>query len=161
PRAVRSDAIRAAQVLAATLRPGEAERRGAIASCNYFVRGGRITHIPRPSLVTEPQIMTRAVLLLLALATITPISFAQDFPPPRKLGDEFIPQPPGPALVPPQAAQNPQQQPAQHAPQQPAAPAAVVGPATKRTPAQWAELFAARRRAENERQQARIDRMNQ
>jgi hypothetical protein len=113
--------------------------------------------------------MTRAVLVLVAVLTITRVTFAQQqLPPPRKLaGDEFIAQPQGPALVPPQnaaqqAAQNAPQQPAQNPQQQQPAVAAPVGAQdVKRTPAEWRALFAARRRAEDDRQQARIARMNQ
>lgn len=110
--------------------------------------------------------MTRAVLVLLALAIISRPTVAQQLPPPRNpAGDASEPPPQGPALIPPQNAQqqpapNAPQQPPQNAQQQPAG-APLGAQAIKKTPDQWRALFAARRRAENERQQARMDRMNQ
>jgi hypothetical protein len=109
--------------------------------------------------VAESQIMTRAMLVLFALAIITPVTLAQQLPPPRNpAGDESELPPPGPALVPPQ---NAPQQAAQNARQQPAAGAAIGAQEAKKTPAQWRALFAARRRAENDRNQARAERLKQ
>jgi hypothetical protein len=110
-------------------------------------------------LVAESQIMTRALVVLFAFAIITPISLAQQLPPPQnpagKAADTLLP---GPALIPPQ---NVPVQPALNAAQQPAARPPVVAPVAKKTAAQLQELYAARRRAQIERKQAQIDRMNQ
>jgi hypothetical protein len=93
---------------------------------------------------------------VLGLAILTSVNFAQELPPPRNpAGDE--PQPQGPALV---APENAPQVPPQNAQRQ--APQLPLGaqPANKK-PGQPLDLFAARRKAENDRKQARIDRMNQ
>src|SRR3954447_11231559 len=103
--------------------------------------------------------MRRVLLVLLALAITRPVTLAQELPPPRNpAGNEPEALPAGPVIVPPQnaphqAAQNNQQQP------QPGAPLGVQ--AGKMSRAQLLDLFAARRRAQIERKQAQIDRMNQ
>ncbi len=107
--------------------------------------------------------MTRALPVLFAFAIIAPVALAQQLPPPRNpAGNEAEGVLPGPALVPPQnelpqAPQNAPQVPPQNAPQQ-APPGAQP---VKKTTDQLHELYAARRRAQIDRQQARIDRMNQ
>ena len=103
--------------------------------------------------------MTRALLVLLALAIITPVTLAQQLPPPRNpAGDEPETVLPGPALVAPQNAA--QQQP-QNAPQQ-LPPRPVLGAqAAKKNPGQPLDLLAARRQAEKDRKQAQIDRVKQ
>ena len=111
--------------------------------------------------------MTRFLLVLLAFAIITPVALAQQLPPPQNpTGNDTEWLLPGPALVPPQ---NEQQQPAQNAPQLPpqnAPQQAPAGPpvgaqAVKKTSDQLRALYAARRRAQIDRKQAQIDRMNQ
>jgi hypothetical protein len=107
--------------------------------------------------------MTRSLLVLLAVAVITPAAVAQQLPPPQNPADkdtEWLL--PGPALVPPQ---NEPRQPAQNAPQvlpqQPAAGPPVGAQPVKKTSDQLNALYAARRRAQIDRKQAQIDRMNQ
>ena len=111
--------------------------------------------------------MTRSLLVLLALAIVAPVALAQQLPPPRNpAGNDTEWLLPGPALIPPQ---NEQQQPTQNAPQLPPqnapqqAPAAppVGAQAVKKTSDQLRALYAARRRAQIDRKQAQIDRMNQ
>jgi hypothetical protein len=111
---------------------------------------------------------------LLFLAVIPPAAFAQQLPPPREpAGGEVETRAQGPALVPPQnasqqAEQNAQQQaeqkvlqqPAQNAAQQPAGPP-VGAQAANQKAGQVVDLKMARWRAENERKQARFDRMMQ
>jgi hypothetical protein len=103
--------------------------------------------------------MTRAFLVLLAVAIIKPAALAQQLPPPRNpAGDEAETQTQVPALVPPQ---NAVPLPAQNAPQQLPPGPRLDGQAAKQTPEKLRELLAARRQAEKDRKQARIDRMNQ
>jgi hypothetical protein len=107
--------------------------------------------------------MTRSFVVLLALAVIVPVTFAQELPPPRNpAGDDTEWLLPGPTLVPPQnqpqqAPQNAPQVPPQQAPVAPAVGAQPV----KKTADQLSALYAARRRAQIDRKQAQIDRMNQ
>ena len=103
--------------------------------------------------------MRRALLALLALLLVAPIAFAQQLPPPQNpAGDEpdlllrRADEPQGPAIVPPQNVQ-PQQQP-------PPVPL-QGGQVAKKTPEQLHQLILARHKAEKERLQARMDRMNQ
>jgi hypothetical protein len=109
--------------------------------------------------VAESQIMTRALLVLLALAIITPVTLAQQLPPPQNpAGNEPEALLQGPALVPPQ---NQPQLPPQNAPQQPPARPPLGAHTAKKNPGELLDLFAARRRAQIDRKQAQIDRMNQ
>ena len=102
--------------------------------------------------------MIRALLVLLALAIITPFAISQQLPPPRNpAGDEPDLVLQGPVLV---APQNVPQLPPQNAPQSPA-PAPPIGAQAQKNPGQLIELLAARRRAEIDRKQAQIDRMMQ
>jgi hypothetical protein len=95
--------------------------------------------------------------VLLGLALITPIAFAQELPPPRNpAGKAPEPQQQGPVLVAPPPAPIPPQK----APQQPAA-APPGGPAAKTKAEKLRATLAALRQAEKDRKQARIDRMNQ
>jgi hypothetical protein len=111
--------------------------------------------------------MTRSLLVLLAVAIIAPAAVAQQLPPPRNPADkdtEWLL--PGPALVPPQneqrqPAQNAPQVPPQNAPQQPPAGLPLGAQPVKKTSDQLSALYAARRRAQIDRKQAQIDRMNQ
>jgi hypothetical protein len=111
--------------------------------------------------------MTRSLLLLIALAIVTPVTLAQQLPPPRNPADndtEWLL--PGPALVPPQnepqrAPQNAPQVPPQNAPQQPPAGPPLGAQPVKKSAEQLRELYAARRRLQIDRKQAQIDRMNQ
>jgi hypothetical protein len=113
--------------------------------------------------------MTRALLIPLALLLITPVAVAQPLPPPRNpAGDTSAPaddlilrrvdQSQGPAIVPPQ---NVPQQPVQNVPQQPAPIPPQAGQAGNKNPDPMRELILARLKAEKERQQAKLDRMNQ
>jgi hypothetical protein len=100
--------------------------------------------------------MIRALPVLLGLALITPVAFAQELPPPRNpAGNAPEPQQQGPVLVAPPPApvppQNAQQQP-------PPAPPGAQAPNKKE---KLRAVLAALRQAENDRKQARIDRMNQ
>lgn len=117
--------------------------------------------------------MIRTLLILLALAIVTPLSFAQQLPPPRNPAgndsaspDDLIltrvaqPQasPQGPALAAPENApplppQNAQQQPPVQQPPQGAQNA-------KKNPDPLRDLIVARHKAEKERLQARMDRAN-
>jgi hypothetical protein len=103
--------------------------------------------------------MTRFLLVLLALAIIVPVAFAQQLPPPRNpAGNDTEWLLPGPAVVPPQnAPQLPPQNAQQQAPPGPPLGAQPV----KKNADQLRELYAARRRAQIDRKQAQIDRMNQ
>lgn len=101
--------------------------------------------------------MTRALLVLLALAIIAPALFAQQLPPPQNpAGDEPEPRPQGPALVPPQPALIPPQ----NVPQQQPRPL-LTGQEARKNPEKLRALVAFLRQAEMDRKQARIDRMNQ
>jgi hypothetical protein len=102
--------------------------------------------------VAESQIMTRALLVLLALAIITPVALAQQLPPPRNpTGNEPEALPQGPALVAPQ-----------NAAQQPPPGPPLGAPAAKKNPGQPLDLvLAALRQAEKDRKQAQIDRVKQ
>ncbi len=103
--------------------------------------------------------MTRVLLVLLALAIITPVALAQPLPPPRNpAGNEPEALPQGPALV---APQNAPQLPPQNAPQQPPPRPPLGAQPGKKSPGELQNLYAARHQAEKERKQARIDRMNQ
>jgi hypothetical protein len=99
--------------------------------------------------VAESQIMTRAFTLLL-LAIITPGTFAQELPPPRKLAGNEPEAQQGPALVPPQ-----------NAPQQPLLGVPPGAQGAKKNPGPPLDLLAARRQAEKDRKQARMDRVKQ
>jgi len=114
-----------------------------------------MTNVPRSSLVTESQIMTRALLALLGLALIAPDAFAEQLPPPQNPAHNGAqPEQQGPALLPQPAIIPPQ-----NAPQQPVPP--QVGPIAKQTPQQLRAVLAGLRQAEKDRKQARVDRMNQ
>jgi hypothetical protein len=103
--------------------------------------------------------MTRALLVLLALAIIARVTLAEQLPPPRNPAGNEPETLRGPSLAAPQDAQ---QLPPQNALQQPPAPRLPLGPqAAPKKPGQPPDLFAARRQAEKDRKQARIDRMNQ
>jgi hypothetical protein len=107
------------------------------------------------------------LLVLLAFAIITPVTLAQQLPPPRNpAGNETEAVLPGPALVPPQnepqqPPQNAPQLPPQNVPQQPPPGPPLGAQTVKKTADQLRDLFAARRRAQIDRKQAQIDRMNQ
>ena len=115
--------------------------------------------------------MARCSLVLLAFAIITPVTLAQQLPPPRNpAGNETEAVLPGPALVPPQnepqqppqnVPQVPPQNAPQNAPQQPPAGPPLGAQPVKKNADQLRELYAARRRAQIERKQAQIARMNQ
>jgi hypothetical protein len=141
------------------LEANDAFRRVLNPSCNHFATSDRIKGGWRSSFVAESQIMTRSLLVLLALAIVAPVAFAQELPPPRNpTGNDTEWLLPGPALVPPQ---NAPQLPPQNAPQQPPPRPMLGAEAAKKNPGQLQELFAARRRAQIDRKQAQIDRMNQ
>jgi hypothetical protein len=137
------------------------------ASCKHFAFGDRIRGVWRSSLVAESRIMTRSLLVLLAVAIITPVALAQQLPPPQKpAGNETEWLLPSPSLVPPQnepqqPAQNGRQVLPQNAPPQPPAGPPVGAQPVKKTSDQLNALYAARRRAQIDRKQAQIDRMNQ
>ena len=117
-----------------------------------------MTDVWRSSLVAESQIMTRALLVLLASAIITPVTLAQQvLPPPRNPAGDEPEALPGPALVVPQ---NAPQLPPQNAPPPGPGPRPAAQ-AAKKNPGHPLDLLAARRQAEKDRKQARIDRMNQ
>ena len=95
--------------------------------------------------------MTRSLIVLLAFAIIAPVALAQQLPPPRDpAGNDTEWLLPGPTVVPPQ-----------NAPQQAPAAPPVGAQAVKKTADQLSALYAARRRAQIDRKQAQIDRMNQ
>jgi hypothetical protein len=103
--------------------------------------------------------MTRALLVLLVFAIITPVALAQELPPPRNpAGNEPETLLPGPSLVPPQ---NAPLLPPQNVPQQPQPGPPLGGQPAQKNPGQPLDFLAARRQAEKDRKQARIDRMNQ
>jgi hypothetical protein len=111
--------------------------------------------------------MTRFLVVLLVLVIIAPVTLGQELPPPRDPGSndtEWLL--PGPTLVPPgneplQAAQNAPPLPPQNAPQKAPAAPPVGAQAGKKTSDQLKALYAARARAQVDRKQAQIDRMNQ
>lgn len=111
--------------------------------------------------------MSRSLLVLLAFAIITPVALAQQLPPPRDpAGNDTEWLQPGSTVVPPQnepqpPAQNALQLPPQNAPQQPPVGPGLGAQPAKKTPDQLSALYAARRRAQIDRKQAQIDRMNQ
>src|SRR5262245_50849277 len=97
--------------------------------------------------------MKRAILVLLAITIVTPSMLAQQLPPPQNpAAEETATPPPGPALL------APQNEPLQAAP--PAGPAAPAE-AAKKDAGKPREFFAALRRAQRDRKQARIERMKQ
>src|SRR5262245_25858312 len=98
--------------------------------------------------------MTRAILVLLALTLVTPGTLSQQLPPPENPDAEKTEAlPPGPPLFAPQNAPQP--------PAPAAAPGAPAEPAKKKNAGKPPEFFAALRKAQRDRKQARIERMRQ